>query len=57
METIQDTVEKILADKERLKGFQGDNATEFLAFIAKLITDINFKISISAIKIVSLLHE
>jgi hypothetical protein len=57
METVQGLIEKLLLDKDQMKAFTVENATDFLAFISKFITDINFKISISAIKIVSLLHE
>lgn len=57
MESIQSQFEKLLLNKNDLKQFEGEHATEFLGFILKFIPDINFKISIAAIKIVSLLYE
>jgi hypothetical protein len=57
METIQIQFEKLLLNRSDLKQFEGEHATEFLGFILRFIPDINFKISIAAIKIVSLLFE
>lgn len=57
METIQGLFEKLLLNKNEFKAFEGEQATEFLGFILRFIPDINFKISIAAIKIVSLLFE
>jgi hypothetical protein len=46
-----------LSDEQR-NNFKGTNATDFLGFIYKYIPDINFKISIAAIKMVTdLLRE
>jgi hypothetical protein len=57
METLQSQFEQLLLDRDRLREFEGEDATAFLEFIYKFISDINFKISISAIKIVSLLYQ
>lgn len=54
MEAVETLVEGLLQSSQK-KSFSSENATEFLSFIQTLIPDINFKISLAAIKLCSLL--
>ena len=55
MEKIEGKFLKLLNDSRLNQVLNETNATNFLVFIYKFIPDINFKISISSINIVTLL--
>lgn len=55
MERVEDRFVKLLNEGRAKQSMSESNATSFLAYIYKFIPDINFKISLSSINIVSLL--
>ena len=55
MDKIEDQFLKLINEERAKTVLNETNATHFLVFIYKFIPDINFKISLSSIKIVTLL--
>ena len=55
IEKIEDRFLKLISESRHSPALSETNATNLLAFIYKFIPDINFKISLSSIKIVTLL--